>query len=186
MQLDVDAFSSGQIGSKIWLAEHLESAISHYQLTNPLRICLIGGWYGITNFILQSRNKIKILHVRSIDVDETACEIADQINEHWVSRNWQFKSVVADANTFDYTNYDCIINTVVEHIDSYDWFERIPKGSLVVLQSNNMKHDDHVHNHRNIKEFDNSFLLSNTFFLDQKDFMYPDWNFKRYMKIGIK
>jgi hypothetical protein len=186
MQLDSDAFSSGQIGSKIWLAEHFELAVSHFQLKNPLRICLIGGWYGLTNLILQTRNNIKILHIRSIDIDETACQIADKINEHWVFRNWQFKSIVADANEFDYSNYDCIINTVVEHIDSTVWFEKIPNGSLVALQSNNMKHQDHVYNHQNLKEFDKAFTLSDTYFLGQKDFIYPDWSFKRYMKIGLK
>jgi hypothetical protein len=186
MDVDKDAFSSGQIGSKIWLAEHIESAVSHYQLKNPLRICMIGGWYGLLNFILQTRNGIKILHVRSVDVDNTACQIADVINEYWVSRNWQFKSIVSDANAFDYDNYDCVINTVVEHIDSNLWFEKIPKGSLVVLQSNNMKHEDHIHNHKSLKDFDNSYNFSDTFFLGQKDFMYPNWNFKRYMKIGIK
>ena len=186
MQFDVDAFSSGQVGSKIWLAENFENAIKHYQINQPLKILLVGGWYGLTNFILQSRNNLKILFVRSIDLDEHACAIADTINEYWLSKNWQFKSIVADANIFDYNDYDCIINTSVEHIDSLDWFKRIPQGKLVALQSNNMPHHDHVHNHSTLKEFDSSFPLSDTFFLKFKDFRYPDWNFKRYMKIGLK
>ena len=36
MQLDKDAFSSGQIESKIWLAEHLEAAVEHYNYVNKI------------------------------------------------------------------------------------------------------------------------------------------------------
>jgi hypothetical protein len=46
MLLDKDAFSSGQIGSKIWLAEELETVVKHYQtqglFMQPLRILLLG------------------------------------------------------------------------------------------------------------------------------------------------
>lgn len=186
MNVDKDAFSSGQIESKIWLAENLELAVAHYNLVNPLRILLIGGWYGLANLILRVRNNIPVLHTRSIDIDEEACVTADIINEHWVSKNWQFKSIVADANTFDFSNFDCIINTVVEHIKSDEWFEHIPKGTLVALQSNNMIHADHVNTHSSLLNFDKAYPLTDTFFLKSKDIRYPDWNFKRYMKIGLK
>ena len=186
MQLDKDAFSSGQIESKIWLAEHLEAAVEHYNYVNPLRVLLIGGWYGLANLILRTRNKLPILHVRSIDIDKESCDNADIVNEYWVSKNWQFKSIVADANTFDYNNFDCIINTVVEHIDSDAWFNSIPNGALVALQSNNMVHRDHVNTHAKLSEFDKAYPLKDTFFLKSKDIRYPDWSFKRFMKIGLK
>lgn len=186
MYLDSDAFTSGQIESKIWLAENLEQAIDHYNIANPLRILLIGGWYGLANIIIRVRNKLPVLHIRSIDIDEAACENADKLNEYWVSKNWQFKSIVADANKFDYSNYDCIINTVVEHIEINDWFERIPQGVLVALQSNNMVHKDHVNIHAKLSDFDQNYPLTNTFFLKSKDIRYPEWSFKRFMKIGVK
>jgi hypothetical protein len=186
MQLADDAFSSSQIESKIWLAENLERAIEHYHLANPLRILLIGGWYGLANLILRTRNKIPVLHVRSIDIDQESCNNADIINECWVSKNWQFKSIVADANKFDCSNFDCIINTVVEHIECDDWFENIPAGSLVALQSNNMTHKDHVNIHSSLSNFDKAYPLKDTFFLKSKDIRYPTWSFKRFMKIGLK
>lgn len=186
MQFDSDAFSSGQISSKIWLAESLEQAICHYNLTNPLRICIIGGWYGLINFILQVRSKISIIHVRSVDIDIEACKTADIINETWVAKNWQFKSLNVDANNFDYSHFDCVINTVIEHMDQDTWFNNISKGTLVALQSNDMIHPDHINNHKSLSMFDKSYPLSNTFMLKSKDIRYPDWNFKRFMKIGIK
>ena len=72
MLLDKDAFASGQVGSKIWLAGHLEHAVYHYQqlglFENPLKILLVGGWYGVTNFILQCRQNLKIETIRSIEL----------------------------------------------------------------------------------------------------------------------
>ena len=190
MLLDKDAFSSGQVGSKIWLAGHLEHAVYHYQqlglFENPLKILLVGGWYGVTNFILQCRQNLKIETIRSIDIDPTACENADLFNEYWVWQDWTFKAIVHDANTFKYSGFDIVINTSVEHIDSLDWFYAIPDGTLVALQSNDMPHDDHVHNHSTLDEFSDTFRLSDTVHVSSKDFIYPDWKFKRFMKIGVK
>lgn len=190
MQLDKDAFSSGQVGSKIWLVESLENVISNLNLQGlfdqPLKIVIIGGWYGITNFILQSRNKIKIDFVRSIDIDQQACENADLINENWVWENWKFKAVCQDANHTEFFDYDIVINSSVEHIPTLQWWDNIPENKLVVLQSNNMIHDDHVYNHSNIEQFSKEFELKDTLYLDSKTFDYKDWNFTRFMKIGIK
>ncbi len=190
MHLDKDAFSSGQIGSKIWLADRLESTVDHYQaqglFVQPFRALIMGGWYGVTNFILRCRDNLKFEHVRSIDLDPTACTNADLLNENWVYQDWQFKAKIEDANSADCSNFDLVINTSVEHIESLAWFENIPTGTLVVLQSNDMPHDDHVHNHKSLQEFSQSFPLSDTAVVDELMFEYPDWKFTRFMKIGIK
>jgi hypothetical protein len=187
-----DSFSSGQVGSKIWCAEELESACQYYEsqkkITAPYRILMLGGWYGVLNLILRSRDNIKIDRVRSLDIDEEVCNIADLVNNYWVWQQWQFKSVHGDANTYQYgsEDFNIIINTATEHMESRDWFNNIPKGSLVVLQSNNMKHDDHCSNHASWMDFDEDYFLTETYSVTQKEFKYPDWSFKRFMKIGIK
>lgn len=190
MFLDKDAFSSGQIGSKIWLAECLEDCILDLQFkglyNQPLKIAIIGGWYGLLNFIIQSRNLINIEYVRSIDIDSEACEQADLINNLWVWQNWKFKSLCRNANDFEFFDFDLIINSAIEHIPTKVWWDNIPEGKLVVLQSNDMDHDDHVANHLNIEEFSNDFPLTNTLLLKSKLFQYDDWKFTRFMKIGVK
>ncbi len=40
--------------------------------------------------------------------------------------------------------------------------EYIPENKLVVLQSNNMIHDDHVYNHSTIEQFSKDFNLDQT------------------------
>jgi hypothetical protein len=188
MLLDKDAFSSGQILSKVWLAEELEKVVINNNLPQPLSILCLGGWYGVVNFILQLRSNINVEKFRSIDIDSTACENADLLNKSWVWQSWQFKSICDDANTFSYSSaeFNTVINTSIEHIEGHQWFDRIPKSSLVVLQSNNMAHDDHCHNHSSLGDFQSEFAISQVLFAGEKLFKYPNWSFKRFMIIGVK
>lgn len=188
MHLDRDAFASGQILSKLWLAETLERILDLHSDHREYRILNLGGWYGILHFILKTRNQIKIKSWRSLDIDTVSCEIADQINETWVWQNWKFKSINDDANTFKYDSddFDLIINTSVEHMESSQWFKNIPSKKLVVLQSNDMPHDDHVSNHETLDQFCDKFHLSDFMFRGQKTFQYDDISFKRFMIIGVK
>jgi hypothetical protein len=188
VHLEKDAFSTGQVLSKIWLAEQLERVVDYQDVLEPLDVLIMGGWYGLLNFILRTRARLRINSVRSIDIDNEACEIADLINKAWVWQNWQFKSICQDANTFQYANkeFNLVINTSVEHIPSKQWFENIPKGTLVAIQSNDMKHDDHCHNHTSLEHFIEDFKLSETYYSGEKLFEYPEWQFNRFMLIGVK
>ena len=188
MQVDKDAFSTSQVLSKIWLAETLERVVEYQDVLEPLDVLILGGWYGLLNFILRTRARLRINSVRSVDLDQEACEIADLVNKAWVWQNWQFKSICDNANTYEYHDkeYNLIINTSVEHIPGKQWFDRIPQGTLVALQSNDMAHEDHCHNHQSLEEFANDFKLSETYYAGEKLFEYPDWQFNRFMLIGVK
>lgn len=185
MQIDFDSFSSGQILSKIWLCEHLESIVSK-NFQNPVNIILLGGWYGLINLLLRSRNNIPIGKIKNIDIDQQACDIADKINESWVWKSWEFKSYCQDANTIEFDDVDIVINTSVEHIDTDLWYINIPDNTLCVLQSNNMIHDDHYKNHRDCEHLLNDYPMSTVYYQGTKKFQYPDWSFERYMVIGRK
>ena len=188
MILDKDAFSSGQILSKIWLAENLERVIDQQLITTPLSILILGGWYGTLNLLLRARDTLKIEKVRSVDIDQEACEVADAVNKAWVWQDWQFKAICDNANSFQYSTqeFNVVINTSIEHIDSRQWFLNIPKGTIVALQSNNMQHDDHCHNHVSLDHFKQEFSLSDVWYSGEKLFSYPDWQFTRFMIIGVK
>lgn len=182
--MDLEAWSSGQVLSKIWLAQELEP-IARANAA-PARIVLLGGWYGLTNFILRCRSNIIIDSVVSVDLDANATAIAEKINETWLWQNHKFKSLTLDANNFDYKNINVVINTSVEHIESDRWFKNIPEGCLVALQSNNMKHNDHCHNHKSLEDLKKEFPFTQTLYSGIKLFKYETWEFYRFMTIGIK
>jgi len=179
--VDKDAFSSGQIGSKLWLCEVLEE---HFDKID--NVYIYGGWYGLTAFLLKTRNKIQIGKIRSIDIDPSCEPVADMINENWVYQNWQFKALTEDCNSIEIENADLIINTSTEHFQKKDWFKKIPKGTMVALQGNDMTHEDHYATTENLKEFCDQFSLSHILYRGQKEFVYPEWSFKRFMLIGKK
>lgn len=181
-EIALDAFSSGQMGSKIWLADEL---INHVDPTHYHSIWLYGGWYALTNNILSIKN-FPIKHVTSFDIDPNVADIACKINKLW---HWhgKFTTITQDINTIQFTELpDIIINTSVEHIESRDWFTNIPDGILVVLQSNNMAHDDHCVHHNSVSDLINDYPLSELLYSGGKRFDYDTWGFNRWMTIGIK
>lgn len=181
VSVDKDAFSSGQITSKIWLCEELENLFDSID-----NISIYGGWYGVTAFLLRSRNNIKISKIYSYDLDPHCEQIADTVNENWVIQKWQFKSFTTDCNELVPNDADLIINTSTEHFQSMNWFKNIPKGKIVALQGNNMPHEDHFYCSHTIQDFISQFEVTSILYHGEKDFVYPDWSFKRFMLIGIK
>ena len=179
--VDKDAFSSGQVGSKIWLCEQLE-----HLFDNIDTVWIYGGWYGITAFLLQSRGKLTIDRIRSYDLDPTCESVADMINENWVYQDWKFKAHTTDCNTLIPTSVDLIINTSTEHFDTMEWWDNIPSGTHVALQGNNMPHDDHVIHSTSLDDFCHLYPLDKIIYRGELDFVYPTWGFTRYMQIGIK
>ena len=178
--LDKDAFSSGQVRSKIWLCEQLEKLRWKSEET-----AVYGGWHGILSFLLLSRGNFKVSRIRSYDRDPSCQPIADMINENWVWQEWKFKAFTQDCETLK-CSADLIINTSTEHFDSDQWFQNITRGTRVILQGNNMTHDDHLVKSLSLEDFIKSYPLTKIKYQGQLDFQYPDWSFSRYMVIGIK
>ncbi len=183
LPFETDAFSSGQISSKLWLCEEVEKLFDRID-----QIWIYGGWYGTTSFLLKSRNNIQINKIRSWDIDPDCERKADMLNENWVWQEWAFKAYTGDCNELQpaVSCPDMIINTSTEHFDKLDWWHNIPKGMIVVLQGNNMLHEDHCVDFDCLDTFKKTFPLSETYFAGQLDFKYDTGGFSRYMVIGKK
>ena len=182
-ELDKDVFSSGQVTSKLWLCEELEKLYDRID-----HIWIYAGWYGMTAFLLKARNNIDIKKIRSFDIDPSCEQLADRINENWVFQEWAFKAYTSDCNHIQPAigAPDLIINTATEHFDSKEWWDKIPAGMPVVLQGNNMHHEQHVVYTGSLADFVNLYPLSKLQYAGQKDFKYETWGFSRFMVIGIK
>lgn len=188
--IDLDSFSSGQMQSKLWLVQKLEDCLnenSPIETTAGYRIWLLAGWYGLTNLLIRTRNKIPVQEVRSFDIDSSCENIADALNNLWVWKGWEFKAHTADINQLQYEpRPDVIINSSVEHMTANDWWNNIPNGTVVCLQSSNMDHEDHVNKFNNSREMLEKYRLQECFYEGTKRFQYEDWGFYRSMIIGIK
>lgn len=183
--IDFTAFSHGQVISKQWLCEIAEPIIRE-KYSKPVKIAILGGWYGVLGFMLFTRNNIQIDSISSYDIDDKACTIADKVNNAWLFEKWRFKSVVSDVNDIDLSKYDVVINSSSEHIIDRQWFERITT-QLLIIQGTDQIHDD---NDPHEYVFSTDQLLKHypirSLFTGTKNFVYPDKEFNRYMIVGFK
>jgi len=149
-----DFLSVGQVESKIWLLETLQSL----ELMSKLRhIAIFGCWYNFLASFLFTIQNVQL--IRGFDIDAKTCYKADVNLQNYVNNNWQYKSVAQNINDIvvkpdtteikyyirnqqnekieENTNFDLIINTSSEHM-SDDWILKLPSKQLILIQTNNM------------------------------------------------
>jgi len=163
-----DAFRSGQITSKQWLIDQI-----HPLLSLNDKIIILGSWFGFLGRCLSSLGYVNITEV---DINLNNEFLAKKLN----ANNPAYIRITTDANNLDLSNYDCIINTSSEHMQSI-WFDNIPKNKLVAIQNNNLSVAGHINICQNLNELQDKFPL-NAVFNDQLDMN----TYKRFMLIGYK
>jgi len=193
---NVDCFSRGQIKSKQWLLTELE------KLNVDLgTIFLCAGWYATLATML-FESECKIDKIRSFDIDKSCVEIAETFNKKWVMDDWKFKAAIENIHSIRYNQHsytvtrangtECslvdkpntVINTSCEHIDNFSsWYDSLPYGVLLVLQTNNYTEiDDHINCSTSLEEFANNTPMEDVLYEGELDCVV----YNRYMRIGYK
>jgi len=208
LNFDRDVFSSGQVGSKLWLCEKLEAQWKLRGLSErPARIWIYGGWQGLLGFLLLSRANFPVEHIRSFDLDSQSTDLANALNENWVWRSWKFRAFTADASDLQPDQDgefgpapNLIVNTSVEHFpsqlntqgeESASWWSKIPSGCGVVLQASDHEHQPDTSHPRasgvgSLDEFARRFPLSELWWQGEIEFTYETWTLRRRMRMGRK
>jgi|SRR5210317_1369278 hypothetical protein len=176
----MDCFWESQLVSKSNLLYALERK---KHLGN---VYIFGGWYGIlTQLLLDSYNHTT-KSIFSIDIDPT-CEwiINDTIKQDNVF------AITHDMASFDYPiTPNTVINTCTEHVtqEHYDiWWDKVPKGTLYVLQGNNFWDDpEHIRCAVDINDFKQINKVSDCDVEFQFPCPGPKDDFLRFMVMGIK
>lgn len=164
-----DAFRVDQIKCKSWLLERLEN------VSRDSKILVVGSWLGFTSYCLY---KMGFEYITETDPDSRLEQLACHINRD----NQNFLHLSKDVNEIDLSEYDLIINTSCEHIWNDNWFNNIKSGTLVVLQSTNMKSEDHVNTVGNLKQMEYKYELC----LEYSGELFFNDRFSRYMLCGKK
>lgn len=196
-----DAFSRGQVQSKIWLATELAKLKSDFQM-----IYLLGGWYGqLLNYL--DASGILYEKVRSIDIDPVACEISDKVFNLQHINEYKVKSVELDLNDLEWskdgakypvknfthgrkifyevTMPDLIINTSSEHMND-DWFFKIKfkeysPSPLIIIQNNNLFDvEEHVNCVHSVDHMKKKFPMSEILYEGELQLT----GYKRFMLMG--
>jgi len=193
-----DAFSWGQLKSKRWLITEIEKLN-----LNLGTVFLCAGWYATLAAML-FKSSCQLDKIRSFDIDETCSPVADTINANFVKENWKFKSITQDIFDINYEEHvwqtwskannrmsypiaevpDTIINTSCEHINNFStWFNKIPSGKILILQTNNyFDIDGHVNCSESLKDFAAQTPMTTELYSGELHLT----KYTRYMRIGIK
>jgi hypothetical protein len=193
---DDDCFSRGQLASKMWLIHELK------KLDLDLgTVFLCAGWYG-TLAVMMFESNLKINKVRSFDIDPSCVKIAERFNKPWEMDSWKFKAGIADILSLNYnkTTYDVfkpdgttvtlvdipntIINTSCEHIGNFNqWYESIPDGTLVILQTNDyFDIEDHVNCSSSLIDFTDKTPMRDCLYEGELELP----KYRRFLRIGYK
>lgn len=187
--INMDAFSDGQMRSKLWLCKELEELLDP---SKPHTLWIYGAWYGTLALLLLVRERINIKKIHLFDIDPEAIKVARKVLD-----SWRINGTIVEFHERDCLSLnpsgaavdfggspDVIINTSCEHFESDEWLKPIPPGTLVVLQSTDMVHPTHIRCPQSIEDFKGQISMSKTIFSGTLSFSYPNFEFKRFMLIG--
>jgi len=154
----VDALSKFQVESKTWLIDELSNLDNH---DNAL---FIGGWLGISSLWLSKTNVIN--NITNLDLDIDAIKFSDKLN----SANQKYKAgIVSDIDAHDLLEYDLIINTSAEHMTD-EWFNNVPKGCTVAIQTNDFHEiKEHINTVNDLTELKEKYIMSEIYYIGARD-----------------
>ena len=167
----IDALSQYQVESKIWLIDELSKLEKH---NNAL---FIGGWLGISSLWLSKAEVVS--NVTNLDLDEDAIKFSNKLNAY----NFNYREgIVSDIDEHDLSNYDLIINTSSEHM-SDDWFDRVPSGCTVAIQTNDFHEiTEHINTVNDLTELQEKYKMKEIYYVGVRDCD----RYNRFMLIGKK
>ena len=183
------ALNKNQIASKMWLADSLFGTVGA-ELGN---VAILGGWVGVLGAVLLHDPRFVIAKVTSIDLDGRCAPIAEALNATHV-RMGKFAARTGDMLELDYGpttastdangGANLIINTSCEHLSEFAcWYDRIPVGQLLVLQSNDYYAvREHVNCVPDLAAFEAQAPMRHALFAGQRQMRH----YVRFMLIGRK
>lgn len=177
------ALNRNQMRGKKWLVDQL--AATEGRAAN--RILVLGGWYGTLAALLLNDERLSLERVTSLDMNPGCRDVALSINRT-AAAGGRFEAVTGDMLEFDYQQVAApgtvIVNTSCEHLPDFAaWYERVPTGSVVVLQSNDYYAvAEHVNCVPDLRAFQQQARLGDTWFAGELKLK----KYTRFMLIGRK
>lgn len=185
-----DAFSHGQIKSKLWLSECFSKwAARHLDLSAKYELNWYGSWVGIGPFLLLSARALEFKTINLFDLNAESLEASRLVLDYWRCESIALSTRLIDVNTYfpDATSHQIFINSACEHMKNEQWLENIPASAFVLLQSTDMQHLEHVNCSVSLADFINKQSLRlNVLESGQIQFDYPDKKFSRFMLFGVR
>jgi SAM-dependent methyltransferase len=163
------SFTDDLIISKLWLIREISKIHKKFNA-----IYILGSWYGNLSLFLIDKHDIEFKKIINVDINKEALDTGHELAKKFGVSDL-IQSMVKDANTLNYKQAkkpSLVINTSVNDMKNEGWFDRIPEGTLVALQTRDSYLEDYP--------------LSRVLYAGKKDLRDPETAYTRYMVIGIK
>ena len=164
------SFESGLILNKLWLLHQLRKIQDQFST-----IYILGSWYGNMSILL-AKSGIEYNHIVNVDQDAAVVRGAQRIGRMLNIDNIEY--MAKDANRLNYQQLDqdgLVINTSCHDMDNRGWFDHIPAGVIVALQSRDDVDDD-------LSAYD----LSQTLYQGSRSAEDPETDYTSLLRIGVK
>lgn len=186
-----DFLSRGQVKSKLWLVTELAKVVD-----GPIgNVVFYGGWYNFVAFFLFQQFNVDSIY--SLDLDEDVIDPSKRLYKDEVEQH-RFIPILADVGKVSWNNkkisvYDVdgeehkftanvVVNTSCEHMDN-TWFDNLPEGTFVVLQTNDyFENEQHSNCCKDLEDAKAKYPMQNIFYEGELDTQL----YNRFMLIGIK
>ena len=188
--IPADAFSHGQIKSKMWLAEIFSDwSEKHLDGSKPYELNWYGSWVGLGPFFLLSKASVNFFRANLFDLDQASLDSSKPILNYWHCEGLEVCLYPQDVNEVKppALPYQLFVNTACEHMERMAWIQNIAGGAYVLLQSTDMKHAEHTNLALSLEDFKRQYggfvdILESA----EIKFSYPDKSFSRFMLFGKK
>jgi hypothetical protein len=173
------SFTSDLIASKVWLLIELASIAPQVGT-----VYVLGSWYGNLAVLLALDPIVKYKKLINVETDKKFLQASRRIHNYLGMGNTEY--MLADANTLDYRQlgkYGVVINTSLTDMPGQAWFDNIPAGTLVVMQSRDHDPGNETHSTQDIID---RFPLSEIIYDGRLELEDPETEYTRYMVIGVK
>ncbi len=187
--LNLDAWSDGQMRSKLWLCDLIEKDFQNKK--EPLDIWIMGSWYGLLAQFLLIRGRLPLKRFRLFDMDPEAIRISQKMLNHWlIKSDIEIHHHLQDCTQIPERDWstppNILINTSTEHFENEKWMN-FPSGIYFYAQSTNMEHPTHINKPTSLDDFKKRLgPITRMTYADKMEFRYPNFEFDRYMIAGIR
>jgi len=173
------SFTHDLIASKVWLLHELARIAPQVGT-----VYVLGSWYGNLGVLLALDPVIQYKKLINVETDRKFLQASRRIHNYLGLGNTEY--MLADANTLDYRQLGddgVVINTSLTDMTGQAWFDRIPAGTLIVMQSRDHDPGNEAHNTQDIID---RYPLTEIVYDGKLKLADPETEYTRYMVIGVK
>jgi hypothetical protein len=173
------SFTRDLIASKVWLLEKLEQIQQHYTT-----MYILGSWYGNLAVYITLQPTITVDRIINVETNLEMLDVSQNILNQVGATN--VKYMLADANKLDYRQLGTagvVVNTSLTDMQGQNWFNNIPAGTLVAMQSRDHDPGNAAHSTQDIID---RYPLTEIIYDGKLKLKDPETKYTRYMVIGVK